>query len=294
MNDSVTDNEIATKGIAFKISASREQVGAGLTVLRALPTPRLEAVGPFVFLDHISPTQPPAGGVPAHPHAGIEVITYMLEGENDHRDSLGNRSTITTGGAQWITSGRGILHAEFPRGSESGLMHGVQIWARQPEALDEQEPRYASIAAQDVPESKIEGARIRLLAGVMPIFFSAPGPVRLSTPAELVHITLAPGASVTLPLKKSFEMAIYALVGAGVVHGEIISSGELALLQPSATATLVNPGGEPLEALLLGGEPAQRPLVFRGPFVFNSSEAVERAYSNYVEGRMGRLDGAPF
>jgi redox-sensitive bicupin YhaK (pirin superfamily) len=294
MSDSVTANESAPKGILFKILASREQVGAGLTVLRALPAPRLEAVGPFVFLDHIGPTQPPAGGVPAHPHAGIEVITYMLEGENDHRDSLGNRSTIVNGGAQWITSGRGILHAEFPRGGEGGLMHGVQIWARQSPTLDEQEPRYASITAEEVPESKVEGARIRLLAGVMPIFFSAPGPIRLSTPAELVHITLAPGASVTLPLKKSFEMAIYALAGVARVHGETVSSGELALLQPSATATLVNPGGEPLEALLLGGEPAQRPLVFRGPFVFNSREAVERAYADYVEGHMGRLDGAPF
>ncbi|MFY9627213.1 MAG: pirin family protein [Methylocystis sp.] len=294
MSSSVAANYEVDAGVALKVSASRETVGAGLTVLRALPAPQLEAVGPFVFLDHIGPARPPQGGVPAHPHAGIEVITYLLEGENDHRDSLGNESTIRSGGAQWITSGRGMLHAEFPRGGADGLMHGVQLWTRQLEALDDQSPRYVSIAAEEVPQTEIEGARLRLLAGTMPIFFTAPGPIRLSTPGELVHVTLSAGASVTLPLKKSWEMAIYVLAGAVNVERAPASRGELALLQPASEIALANPGAEPLEALLLGGEPARRPLVFRGPFVFNSREAVEAAYSDYVEGRMGRLDGAPF
>jgi quercetin 2,3-dioxygenase len=294
MGEGVAENERSGKGVAMKISASREEVGEGLTVLRALPGPGLEAVGPFVFLDQMGPAAPPPGGVPAHPHAGIEVITYLLEGENEHRDSFGNRSAILPGGAQWIVSGSGMLHAEFPRAGASGVMHGVQLWVRQAAALDEQPPRYVAVAPQDCPVADVEGARLRLLAGSMPIFFKAPGPLRLSVAADLAHITLAPGASTTLPLRKSHEAAVYALAGEGAVEGEALSKGELALLLPASTVTLANHGAEPLEALLLGGEPAPRPLFFRGPFVFNSRQRIERAFADYAAGRMGRLDGAPF
>lgn len=277
-----------------KIAAAREAVGEGLEVLRALPAPGLEAVGPFVFLDHMGPARPPDGGVPAHPHAGIEVITYLLEGENEHRDSFGNHSFIEAGGAQWIATGRGMLHAEFPRGGGNGLMQGVQMWIRQRPECDDKEPRYAAFAAGDFPQREIQGVRLRLLAGAMPAIFSAPGPIPLGAPALLVHLTLPPGVQTTLPLKDAFEMAVYALTGVGRVEGEKILGGELALLSPAPTATIANAGVQPLEMLLFGGAPAPRPLVFRGPFVFNSFEASERAQGDYAAGRMGRLDGTPF
>ncbi len=294
MSEGVAENERSGKGVSLRILASREEVGAGLSVLRALPKPALEAVGPFVFLDHMGPAIPPAGGVPAHPHAGIEVITYLLEGNNEHRDSFGNRSSILSGGAQWIVSGSGMLHAEFPHGGENGLVEGVQLWARQPSAFDDQPPRYFAVSPRDFPQVEIEGARLRLLAGAMPIFFTQPGPIRLGAPAQLAHIVLAPGSNVTLPLKKSCEMGVYGLSGVGLLEGEILQRGELALLRPASTVTLANQSSEPLGALLLGGEPAPRPLVFRGPFVFNSADRMERAFADYAAGRMGRLDGAPF
>ncbi len=284
----------AARSVLRKVAGSTETVGAGVAVLRALPAPGLDAVGPFVFLDHIGPARPPEGGVPAHPHAGIEVITYLLEGENEHRDSFGNRSVIQAGGAQWIGTGRGMIHAEFPRGGGDGLMQGVQLWIRQPAAFDDKEPRYAAFAAGDFPQTEIEGARARLLAGAMPAIFAAPGPIPLGAPAVLVRLTLAPGASATLPLQAFFEMAVYVLAGTARVDGETVSRGELALLGPAPAATLANRSAEPVEALLLGGESAARPLVFRGPFVFNSREAAERARKDYAAGRMGRLDGAPF
>ncbi|MGA8172972.1 MAG: pirin family protein [Methylocystis sp.] len=286
--------DIARKSIALKISPSSATIGAGVAVLRSLPTPELEAVGPFVFLDQFGPDKPPPGGVPAHPHAGIEVISYLLSGENDHRDSFGNQGTIRGGGAQWITSGRGMLHAEILRGGADGLMNTVQLWTRQPAAFDDQPPRYGAVAAGDVPQVALPGAYIKLLSGELAPFFGESGPIRLEGPAQLIHMALAPGGSVTLPLKPSHEMAVYVLAGAASVGGEDVSRAELALLSPAPSVTLENPGAVPLDILLLGGERAPRPLVFRGPYVFNSSEAIEQAYSDYVEGRMGRLDGAPF
>ena len=290
----MTTTDVAEKTIALKIAPTPASVGDGVAVLRTLPTPALEAVGPFVFLDQFGPGKPPPGGVPAHPHAGIEVISYLLSGENDHRDSFGNAGTITAGGAQWISSGRGMLHAEILRGGDDGLMHTVQLWTRQPARCDDQPPCYDSVAADDVPRIALPGAQIKLLSGELALYFGEPGPIRPRGPAQLIHIALAPRASVTLPLEPSHEMAVYVLAGAVAIGGEEASRAELALLRPAPSVTLENPGATPTHVLLLGGERAPRPLVFRGPYVFNSTEAIEQAYSDYVEGRMGRLDGAPF
>ena len=290
----MTITDVADKTIALKIAPSRASVGAGVAMLRSLPTPALEAVGPFVFLDQFGPGKPPPEGVPAHSHAGIEAISYLLSGENDHRDSFGNAGTIAAGGAQWISSGRGMLHAEILRGGADGLMNTVQLWTRQPAAFDDQPPRYGSVAADNVPQIALPGAHIKLLSGELPLYFGESGPIRLQGPAQLIHIALAPGASLMLPLEPSHEMAVYVLAGAAAIGGEEASRAELALLRPAPSVTLANPGATPADVLLLGGERAPRPLVFRGPYVFNSTEAIEQAYSDYVEGRMGTLDGVPF
>ena len=216
----MTITDVADKTIALKIAPSQASVGAGVAVLRSLPTPALEAVGPFVFLDQFGPGKPPPEGVPAHPHAGIEVISYLLSGENDHRDSFGNAGTIAAGGAQWISSGRGMLHAEILRGGADGLMNTVQLWTRQPAAFDDQPPRYGSVAADNVPQIAVPGAHVKLLSGELPLYFGEPGPIRLQGPAQLIHIALAPGASLTLPLEPSHEMAVYVLAGAAGIGGE--------------------------------------------------------------------------
>lgn len=286
--------DVVQSPVVMKIQASTEKVGAGLKVLRALPAPQLEAVGPFVFLDHFGPAAPPAGGVPDHPHAGIEVITYLLDGENDHRDSMGNVGTIRAGGAQWITSGHGMLHAEFPRGGADGLSQMAQLWARQPRTLDEAAPAYRAIEAGDIPHLAVARGRLRLLAGELPGIFAGRGPIVLAAPALLLHVTLEPGGEFTAPFDSAFEMGVYALAGVAAVGAEDIGRGELALLAPAASATLANHRATTLEALLLGGARAERPLVFRGPYVFNSQEAIERAYRDFADGRMGRLDGVPF
>lgn len=285
--------DIVKTPFAAKVAASQERVGAGLTVLRALPTEELEAVGPFVFLDHMGPAAPPAGGVPAHPHAGIEVITYLLAGGNDHRDSMGNHSAIEAGGAQWITSGRGMLHAEFPRGGADGLNHGAQLWARQPRALDDAEPKYTKVDAGEIPCVALERGRLRLLAGAYAGFESA-GPIVLAQPALLLHLTLEPGGAYDASLPKGFEMGAYPLSGVATLDDADLAQGEIALLAPAERIAIANHRVTTLELLMFGGAPAERPLVFRGPFVFGDRERIARAYADFSQGLMGKLDGVPF
>ena len=282
--------------LAVKVTATKEKVGSGLTVLRALPKPELQAVGPFVFLDHFGPATPPKGGVPAHPHAGIDVVSYLLDGENDHRDSFGNATTVAAGGAQWIGSGRGMLHAEVLRGSANGEMESVQLWARQAESRDDAPPTYGAAAARDIPLAVLpEKANMRLLAGALPqIFGEREGPVGLTRPALLVHARIAPGATISAPLPEAFDMAVYVLSGVAGVGGSRLARGDLAALRRAAEVELANlDKAQPLAVLLLGGAPLPQPPLFRGPYVFDSAEALERAFADYSAGRMGRLDGVP-
>ncbi len=252
------------------IAARREPVG-DLTVLRALPTRTRRSVGPFVFLDHFGPfVVKPGPGIPAHPHAGIEVITYLFDGEQVHRDSLGNESRVGAGGAQWLTAGRGVIHAEKPEPGVS--LHGVQMWTSLPRARKHVEPRYRAVPASEVPDAQVDGAIVSVVAGS---FAGAAGPVAVAQPALLVRVRC--GRECRLPVDPAFELAVYRLSGAL----DLLSAGDAVAFPPG-------------EYLLFGGEPAEGPLLFGGPFVMNSEEQLAQAGTDYLRGAMGTLDGVPF
>ena len=276
--------------IATRKRGRSAPISPSITVLRALPMVGLKSIGPFVFLDHAGPLDPPHRGVPAHPHAGIEVITYLIEGVNEHRDSFGNRGLVRSGGVQWITAGRGMLHAEDPGDATLEL---VQLWTRHPSALDDQPPRYQAVQASEILETKRDGVRLRLICGALAGFFDGSGPVRLAQSSLLVHVTLSPGASITLPLPDDEEAGVYALHGQGAIGSDPIAAGEIALLNAAATLRISAGASTPLDLILLGGEPAEQPLIFDGPFVLSSREAMAKAKADYAAGRMGSLDGAP-
>ncbi len=276
--------------IATRKRSHSAPISPSITVLRALPLVGLRSIGPFVFLDHAGPLNPPHKGVPAHPHAGIEVITYLIEGVNEHRDSFGNRGLVKSGGVQWITSGRGMLHAEDPG---DAVLELVQLWARHPSALDDQPPRYQAVQASEILETKRDGVQLRLISGALPGFFDQAGPVRLSQSSLLAHVTLSPGATVTLPLPKGEEVGIYILHGEGVVGEDTLAAGDIALLSASSALRLTAGISTPFDLMLLGGAPAEQPLIFDGPFVLGSQEAMAKAKADYAAGRMGTLDGVP-
>ncbi|WP_421853212.1 pirin family protein [Novosphingobium sp.] len=284
---------MATTIIAARSSGHAVPLGRELTVLRALPLNGIDAIGPFVFLDHGGPMAPPANGIGAHPHAGIEVITYLLQGSNKHRDSFGHVGEVSSGGVQWITSGRGMLHAEIPSGDGEPVMEAVQLWARHPEALDRTAPRYQAVQSHEIVEVETPGYFARLISGTLPGVFPSPGPVQLSQPSTLAHFTLVPGASVQIPLPPGQELGIFVMRGAGLVEEANAAKADILLLAATDSIALSARPDSAFEVLLLGGERARRPLVFAGSFVFNSQADVDRANSDLIEGYMGVLDGVP-
>ena len=268
------------------------------TVLRVLPTRTVQAIGPFVFLDHFGPFAASPETLPAHPHAGIEVMTYLLEGANEHRDSYGHCGIVETGGAQWMRAGRGILHAETNLPERCPTIHGLQIWARLPRAQQHTEPAYRAIAASEVaqwtvPSSDGNGeVGLRLLSGT---FEGRQGPIPLSSPALLLHVQLPAHSAVDLALPSGQEYGVYGIDGEALVNGEntALRKGDLALLSGTGLH-LVNAQQQPAHLLLLGGAAAERPLVFGGPFVLDSQSALRQAQRDFYDGKMGTLDGVPF
>lgn len=263
------------------------------TVRRALPERSRHSVGPWVFLDHFGPFQvtPGADGVGAHPHAGIETITYILSGRQEHRDSAGHVGVVSAGGAQWMTAGRGIIHAEssLAESEAERTLHGIQLWTSLPRALKLMPPRYQRIEAEAIPTISHPGARVRVIGGQL---MQQEGPAEVLMPLVLAHVSLDPGASFEAPVDPTFELAAYVISGEGRfgAEGAAASGGELVLFAAGQSARLENGGTATLEVMLLGGAPAEGPLVFHGPFVMNSVDQVRAAEIAFRTGRMGSLE----
>jgi redox-sensitive bicupin YhaK (pirin superfamily) len=263
------------------------------TVRRALPARDRHAIGPWVFLDHFGPFRVTPGhdGVGPHPHAGIETVTYLLSGRNEHRDSAGHTGIVAAGGAQWMTAGRGIIHAERPLAErESELMlHGIQLWTSLPRLLKLGSPGYQRIEADAIASVERDGARLRVVAGSIA---GVQGPAKILMPLVLAHLTLAPGAVFEAAVPEDFEMGAYMIHGEAQAGGDpVAKAGELVVFaQEGRDIRLENRSAQPAEAMLFGGTPAEGPLVFHGPFVMNNVEQVRAAEVAYRTGRMGSLE----
>jgi len=262
------------------------------TVRRALPDRNRHSVGPWVFLDHFGPFRvtPGKDGVGAHPHAGIETVTYILSGRQEHRDSAGHTGIVAKGGAQWMTAGRGIVHAETPKPTteEEHELHGIQLWTTLPRALKSMAPRYQNLTADRVPVVALDGATVRVIGGELA---GAKGPGEALMPLVLAHVTVAAGKAFSVPVAAGFEMAAYVIAGEARFGEESAAAGEIVFLEGTAgDISFANAGTAPLDVLLLGGAPAEGPLVFHGPFVMNSVDQVRAAEVAYRTGRMGTLE----
>ena len=281
----------AARAVAGVVKSQEAPVGT-FTVRRALPDRTRHSVGPWVFLDHFGPFRvtPGKDGVGAHPHAGIETVTYLLSGRQEHRDSAGHVGIVAKGGAQWMTAGRGIVHAETPKPAtaEEHTLHGIQLWTTLPRALKHMAPRYQNLTAESMPVVELPGATVRVIGGELA---GARGPGEALMPLLLAHVSVAPGGVFRSAVPAGFEIAAYVVAGRGRFDRRQAGEGELVLFSEdgSPAVEFANAGGEALEVLLLGGEPAEGPLVFHGPFVMNSIEQVRAAEIAYRTGRMGEL-----
>lgn len=275
--------------------AFRTLEGDGFEVRRAIPSNAYEAMGPFIFLDQFGPIDVRPGeakGASAHPHAGIETLTLLLEGSQRHKDSLGNTSAMRPGEVQWMRAGRGVIHDEGPDEAmrrDGGHVHGVQLWINMPKGEKHAEPSYRHVQASEIPtlQSGDGSVRTRLVAGTLG---DLAGPIATSGNPFVVHASLKAGAETELETGSAAELAVYVMVGAVSIggSGDRVAAGQLARLSAGEVVALV--AAEDSEVLLIGGDPLDAPILRHGPFVMNSIAELERAVRDYHAGRMGHID----
>jgi redox-sensitive bicupin YhaK (pirin superfamily) len=275
--------------------------GEGFPVRRAFAGVDLRALDPFIHMDQMGEVEYAPGepkGTPWHPHRGFETVTYMIDGLFEHHDSNGGGGLITNGDTQWMTAGAGILHIETPPEylvASGGLFHGFQLWVNLPRSNKFAAPRYQDIRASQVSlvTSPDGGALLRVIAGEVA---GHPGPGITHTPIALVHATVAPGASVTLPWRRDFNALVYALAGRGTVGAarRPIEMGQLAVFGAGDTVTFAADAAQEsrspsLDVLVLGGQPIREPVAMYGPFVMNTKAEVMQAFEDYQAGRLGTI-----
>ncbi|MDD9922611.1 MAG: pirin family protein [Boseongicola sp.] len=279
--------------------------GAGVHLYRAFGFTDPTMCDPFLLFDDFRNDDPQNyyKGFPWHPHRGIETITYVLEGEVEHGDSLGNKGTLGRGSVQWMTAGSGILHQEMPKGDTQGRMHGFQLWANLPSSLKMTDPRYQDIQGSDIPEIiDDDGTRVKIIIGK---FWGKMGPVDgIAAEPMYIDVSTPPNVKKTLPVDAYSNAFAYVFAGAGKfrdasdpvgvrvekeVAGEEVNirdlSGNRTLVRfDTGDEVTVQAGPEGIRFLLISGRPLQEPVAWHGPIVMNTREELMQAVSELRNG----------
>ncbi|HEX6957378.1 MAG TPA: pirin family protein [Ferrovibrio sp.] len=269
--------------------ALRDDIG-DLQTRRPLPGPGIAHVGPFLFLNHHGPqVYPPHNrGLPfgPHPHRGFETVTFILEGELAHRDTAGHESIIRRGGVQWMTAGRGLIHAElspedFKR--QGGALEILQLWVNLPAKLKMTAPRYIGLQADAIPVLPGEDgkARLQLIAGE---WHGKHGPVPSLTGVFMAVIEAKAGAHLAFAGLEGRSIFLYVVRGAIRVGGQ--EAGGFDLVELSETGDALGIDASADSVLLFGhADPIDEPIVAHGPFVMNTWPEIEQAIRDYQAGR---------
>jgi len=268
-------------------------LGDGFQVRRALPSAHRRMVGPFIFFDQMGPVTLSAGeglDVRPHPHIGLATVTYLLEGEILHRDSLGSVQSIRPGAVNWMTAGRGIVHSERSAPdvrAAGGPLFGLQTWVALPRAHEETDPAFFHHAADDIPQAEADGVVMRVVAGSSDGLAS---PVQTFSDMLYADLAMADGARYKLTTEH-VERAIYVITGALAVEGQEgrFNAGELVILKPGAEIVVRALG--PARIMLVGGEPLGEPRNIFWNFVASSAERIEQAKADWRDDRFPHVPG---
>src|ERR687896_481901 len=276
--------------------------GAGVKLRRAFGFGNTQEFDPFLLFDDFRNDRPDdyLAGFPWHPHRGIETITYVLAGEVEHGDSLGNRGTLGAGDIQWMTAGRGILHQEMPHGDLQGRMHGFQLWANLPASLKMTAPRYQDVQARDVPEVTDDDAtRVRVICGS---FWGKTGPVEgVAADPRYLDVWVPPGRRRTLDIETTRHAFAYVFEGSGTfrdasdpqpVKTESVADGTTSyeignrslVLFDRGDEMVVRAGDQGFRFLLVSGKPLEEPVAWHGPIVMNTQAQLRQAFDDVRNG----------
>jgi len=297
-----------------RVSQSKPPLeGAGVHLRRAFGFGDPREFDPFLLFDDFRNDNPDEylAGFPWHPHRGIETITYVLSGEVEHGDSLGNRGTLGSGDVQWMTAGSGIIHQEMPKGDDRGRMHGFQLWANLPSSLKMTTPRYQDVSGQDVPEvTDDDGTRVRVVVGS---FWGQTGPVDgIAADPCYIDVSVPAGRRKTLKVDTSRHAFAYVFEGSGTFRdasepravatdavGEpVLRPSEAAMqkqemeefgnrslvLFDTGDEVTVLAGDRGIRFLLVSGKPLEEPVAWYGPIVMNTEAELRQAVAELQQG----------
>ncbi|KAK8203913.1 RmlC-like cupin domain-containing protein [Phyllosticta capitalensis] len=284
------EEDVIPRRIQQKFLAIEQAEGAGARVRRSVGTAKLRNFSPFLMLDHF--TISPGSGFPDHPHRGQETITYLLQGAVDHEDFAGNAGRINAGDLQFMTAGRGIMHAEMPAQNADGSPNvGMQLWVDLPRRLKDCEPRYRDLRASEIPEWTAPDAsvRVKVISGRRRDVESV---AELAyTPVWLLDVTMQPGASFTQALPTGFNAFAYMLSGSAAFSDGPAPSSSQVVPQyhnvvfgsegDGVAASVAPDAKEPARFILVAGLPLDQPIVQYGPFVVSSREEAYQAMMDF-------------
>ncbi|GGC76877.1 pirin family protein [Vreelandella lutescens] len=257
----------------------------GFEVRRALPAPKRQMVGPFIFFDQMGPAEfirEEGIDVRPHPHIGLGTVTYLYQGEFQHRDSLGTNQMIYPGAVNWMVAGNGVTHSERTSPTTREQAHslfGIQTWVALPEADEDKPASFAHHGEQTLPLLSGEGKEVRLILGTA---WGERSPVQTFSEMFYADAVLAPGAKLPLPDHHE-DRGLYVTSGAILVAGERFESGRMMVFRPGDAMTVVA-GEQGARLMLLGGETLNGPRYISWNFVASSREKLEAAKQAWVEG----------
>ena len=267
--------------------------GAGVRLKRSIATATLDHLDPFLLFDHFGSDNPAdyIKGFPMHPHRGIETVTYMIKGHVNHKDSIGNSGSISSGDIQWMTAGGGIMHEEMPQPGQEEMI-GFQLWVNLPARLKMTTPRYQDITSNQIPEvARDNGVKIRIIAGQVDGVRGAVSEI-YADPSYL-DVSIPANGSFSHPVEKGHTAFAYVFEGRGYFGtGEnttenFISQPGLAVLS-DGDYIQASAANEPVRFLLVSGKPLNEPIARYGPFVMNTQEEIQQALEDLKNGTFVR------
>lgn len=269
----------------------RAEEVAGQPILRPLPSAQCRSVGPFVFFDHMLPSayEPGRGlDVRQHPHIGLSTLTYLFEGELQHKDSLGSDQRVKPGDVSWMTAGSGVAHVERTPAdlvSSGSRIHGLQVWLALPRELESCAPSYSHHPASALPEQESLGVRIRMVAGTG---FCLTSPVPVLSPTLYADLQLEAGATLAIPCEHP-QRALYLLDGEALLDDQPLEPNSLVVLPEGVEFVLSACGA--CRLAMIGGEPLDSPRRMNWNFVASTPELIEQARSRWAAGDWPKVPG---
>ena len=260
-------------------------------VRRLLPAAKRQAVGPFLFFDHLGPVELEPfrdADIGPHPHIGLSTVTYLFEGALVHRDSLGSVQAIEPGAINWMTAGRGIAHSERTPPELRGIrrrVHALQLWAGMPKALEDGAPSFAHTSKAAIPADERERAQVRVLVGRA---WGMESPVAPVSETLYVDISLPAGGRLEIPALAA-ERALYSVDGAYQLQGKRIETQVMVVLPAGDTVRVE--AETPARVMLIGGEPLDGPRFIWWNFVSSNRERITAAAAEWSAHQTPRIEG---